>query len=324
MVLEPGGSDQPSIPDDPMPAMPAPAKPRAFPIEVFLSGLVTSAITLFLVYLVRRSTSLDPMGLFVYRLCPLGAILVGACAGSGYGVRSIRSGLKCGTPFQMTCIGLLAVTFFAAHYAEFVSRGSLIARDGHALGFWEYFDLSARGMTWAGRPSEPMGAEGYLYVSVGFAGFVIGGFLSSAAALGLPYCSHCRRYLKSVNVRSVEAGVASQRLLKGGAMADREHRAVLEGAVVWAQGLRTAIAQNDLARFLGSLGAGPSPMAGATMKPRLLQVRFVRCPSCYSGQIRVLVLTGGGMRPVVEKVYISEVPREWIVAAEHALSQAKL
>src|SRR5687767_7320502 len=87
---------------------------------VILCGLITSALTLAGVYwLNANTTDFAIMGWYANYVLPVGAVLVGLAAGSGYGIASWMTGVRISRQLMLTVVLLQTVMYFAAEYVEY-------------------------------------------------------------------------------------------------------------------------------------------------------------------------------------------------------------
>src|SRR5438105_15575156 len=67
---------------------------QPFPVPVLLCGLATTALTLLGVYALNRvAPDFNIMGWYANKILPMGSMLVGIAASSGYGIAAWPSGL---------------------------------------------------------------------------------------------------------------------------------------------------------------------------------------------------------------------------------------
>jgi len=112
------------------------------------AGLITTTLALLGVYLLNRHADANVMGWYANYVIPVGAILVGLAAASGYGLASWFAGVKITKMLLWTIVLVQIAAYFAAQYIEYTVLKP-VYRDGTPLGFWEYFDAATR--AFAGR-----------------------------------------------------------------------------------------------------------------------------------------------------------------------------
>lgn len=149
---------------------------------VLLSGIGTSLATLAL--LLALNAALPALALMNWHanyVVPLGAILVGLAAGSGYGIACWLKRARLGKRLMFGILLLQAVCFFGSHYVEYAMiRNVLLLAD--PLSFWQYFDWWARGFSFdtAIHAGPQLGAWGYAMRAVEFACFSLCGIVVMA------------------------------------------------------------------------------------------------------------------------------------------------
>ena len=135
---------------------------------VMISGGATTVLALVGVYALGRSGE-NVMGWYGNYVIPVGALLVGAVASSGYGVAAWRTGLKLERPMFWAIAAQLAASYFVAQYVEFRQGGAAAA----GVSFWAWFDAVTRAFAWRernGGSGEAFGVFGYAMRALELAG----------------------------------------------------------------------------------------------------------------------------------------------------------
>ena len=181
------------------------------PIIVLAAGVITTVLTLLLVYVCDRWADGNIMGWYANYVIPIGAIFVGIAAGAGYGLASWLTGVKIRTWLLSTVVALQIITYFCANYVQFKSRGPLMLPGStHVLSFPEYYHYEAVNFAWKqenGKPGAPLGNNGYFFRALEVLGFVLGGIVVPAAMMKVPYCELCQIYMKTRNLATIPASV---------------------------------------------------------------------------------------------------------------------
>ena len=163
-----------------------PQEEKSYSLVLFY-GLASTALALFGVYLLDRTTTdFHIMGWYANYVLPIGALIVGIVASSGYGLASWFSGIKITRGLLWLVLGLQFLAYFAAQYIEFKSLHLVHKTTGAPVGFFEYYDLVARSFAWQehnGRTGQPLGSG-----VTGFAAWRCSG-LPAAASLFPPSCA---------------------------------------------------------------------------------------------------------------------------------------
>jgi hypothetical protein len=305
---------------DPTPASPmelayAPLpKDRSRVLWVIVVGLITTAVTLAGVYALDLKGESHIMGFYADYVFPVGAILVGLAASSGYAFMAWKLGVKVRRGLLVTILGLLLAAYFAAEYVEFVAMGPLGVPTGtkivngkevqvyRSLGFWEYFHLKAVNWTWekensSDKESEPLGASGYFFVLLGIIGFAGSGLLIPFAVGKKPYCELCELYLTKRWLGTIPASVAHRKISKkdteGMAKLQAEHAAEGKQADDYIKNLSARITAGDVEGFLAVLPEKASSKAASKL-PRRVRMDMYYCSNCSSAYVVLMQLNGQG------------------------------
>ncbi len=269
---------------------------------VLLCGLGTTAFALFGVYaLDQAATDFHIMGWYANYILPVGAVLVGVVASSGYGLASWLSGVKITKGLLWTVLGLQLLAYFAAQYIEFKSLHLIHRATGAPVGFLEYYDFVARSFAWRhdhGQAGQPLGAWGYAFRVLEVAGFVGGGLILPALMRKVPYCQACQRYMSTREIAVIPGSVAARKVKKSDLAAVSAYEAEQEqafesGKQTW-ESLRQWALAARAAEFRAKLAELDPGQKAAGKLPRRLSLKVVRCKRCASGWIDVRVVSGQG------------------------------
>lgn len=268
---------------------------------VLISGLVTTALTLLGIYVLDANTDFHIMGLYANYILPVGAVLVGVAASSGYGLASWFSGVKITRSLLWLVLVLQLAAYFAAQYIEFNSRHLVHLRDGTPVGFVEYFDASARAFAWKqndGSPGKPLGMWGYAFRGLEILGFAAGGLIVPLVLRKKPYCQACQRYMRTRQLGLAPASVPVKKVKKSDAAGLAAYEAeqqqafdrgkqTVETLQQHAAGAKTA----DFQKLLAELSLGKKQTAKLSKR---FSLQMVHCNRCYAGQFVVKQLLGQG------------------------------
>ena len=268
---------------------------------VLISGLVTTVLALAGVYVLDAKTDFHIMGWYANYILPVGAILVGVVAASGYGLASWFSGIKITRSLLWMVLVFQLAAFFTAQYIEFKGRNLIHLRDGTPVGFIEYFDVTARLFAWKqddGSPGKPLGAWGYAFRGLEILGFAAGGLIVPLVLRKKPYCQACQRYMHARQLGLVPAGVPVKKVKKSDAAGLAAYEAeqqqafdrgkqTIETLQQHAAGAKTA----DFQKILAELEPGKKQAAKLSKR---FSLQLVHCKRCYAGQFVVKQLLGQG------------------------------
>jgi hypothetical protein len=268
---------------------------------VVAGGVLTSALALYGVHWLDVNTKdFHVMSWYANYVVPIGALLVGLAAGSGYGIVSFLSGVKISHRLLWIVVALLIAAYFGAQYVEFRSL-NLAYEDGRPVGFWEFLDVQARFFAWKqkdGMTGQPLGAWGYVFKLLEVAGFVLGGLILPFVMRSLPYCDNCLVYMRSKSVAWLPAGVKPRRIKKKDLQAQADLSREREEA--WQRG-QTALQElagfasagrsSELMRSIETHAVAPKE---AGKLERRIRLALVYCPSCRNGRLAAMLFAGQG------------------------------
>ncbi len=249
---------------------------------VLLGGLVTTLLALAGVWLVATRAEENVMGWYADYVLPVGALLVGGVASTGFGLASWLTGTRI-TGRLLVAVGLCLVAgYWAAQLLEFrlAFPDGASFDDGTPAGFLDWYDAVTRSFAWKDHDKlgAALGAWGYLLRAGELVGFAAGGLLAPIVLRGVPYCAACGVYMRQPLVAVVPAGVKPRRVGKKDAAGQASYQAEVAEA---------------------------APRAGRRAAHRLtarLQVRVVHCRRCAAGELRVALATGQGQQLKVTPV----------------------
>jgi hypothetical protein len=269
---------------------------------VLLCGLATTVLALLGIYVLdHTSDDFHIMGWYADYVIPCGALIVGVVASSGYGLGSWFSDVKITKNVLWTVVLLQVLAYFAAQYIEFKSLHLVYRLDHRPVGFFEYYDLTARSFAWKednGKIGAPLGAWGYGIRVLELLGFVGGSLIVPAVLRKAPYCQPCQRYMRTQQLALIPGSVPVRKIKKsdtaGLAAHQAEHDQAFErGRGTWAT-LRQLALGGKTTDFKNKLSELKTGGKAAAKLPRRLAFKLVRCNRCCSGVLHANVLTGQG------------------------------
>jgi hypothetical protein len=284
----------------------APAR-RPGRLLVLAAGVVTTVLALAGVWwLDDNTTDFHIMGWYANYVLPVGALIVGMAAGSGYGIASYLTGFRIRRGLLLAVLALQLCGYAGAQYLEFRSltrEGPIVDGDGEELTFARYYHLRAVNFSWVehGKQGEPLGTWGYFFLGLGVVGFALGGLLAPAALMKMPYCERCSLYMKSRALAWVPASVPNRRVSKkdtaGQAAYAEEQDRASDGAQKVLNRVSELAGRGDALAIKAVLADHPNRGSEARRIGRLparLRVRLVRCRQCSEGHIQPAMVSGQG------------------------------
>lgn len=169
---------------------------------VALCGLVTSILVALLVTVGQRLTGFDFFTLSVWVIVPVGAMLTGLAAASGYYFGSLYFHTRPNALLFLQMVVIAGLTFFLIYYLEYMT---LVLDDGRRvsdyISFSRYFTLAVTTAHYrigrgAGVDTGEVGEAGYWFAAIQFLGFLVGGVAIFMILLNHPVCEKCKKYLR--------------------------------------------------------------------------------------------------------------------------------
>ena len=296
-------------------------RPERSELPVLIAGSVTTGLAL-AGQLALQSTGTNVMGWYANYVLPVGALLVGLVASSGFGLASWLTGTKISGRLLGLTLLVLSCGYAGAMWFEY--RHALpggAAGDGTPISFLAWFDYMSRSFAFEGKngkAGEPLGMLGYGLRVLEVIGFVGGGALIPFGLKGLPYCEACNLYMRKKNLAVVAEDLAPklfgdkspERLEQRARLADESRNAIeaiLAASEKDAGALLEAVAQH-----------GPLARKGEADKA-LSRVWFelVRCRACNRGRLEVTRVRGQGKQTSRTKL----APRELQPGVVEGLAQ---
>jgi hypothetical protein len=295
---------------------------------VLIAGIVTTVLTLIGLYFIGANSDFNIMGWYLWFIVPAGAIFVGLLAASGYSVVSWLTGVKIKSWLLGAVLGIQLLAYCVAQYIEYADfvrvitpiqkelmampkeervagvntlplqsaglKAKLIS--GETPTFGDYFDESARSMTFKGRsssssPSQPVGVLGYGALLLQLVGFVGGSLIAPLGLAAHPFCERCQRYQRGKQITLIPAAVAPKLFKKTDevamAAAMKQGDETLDKLVTLAREGRASEFKEVVRTLEGSQKEAPG-------LPRRYLIQVMSCPGCREGELRATLQEGTG------------------------------
>jgi hypothetical protein len=181
---------------------------------IVAAGLCTSVITTVVIWLSLHYLHFSVYG-FSYWFIPVGAVLCGVAAGSGYYWASMKLHRKATALVLANLLSMAVSTYFVVQYLQYyaIAVNGQPARD--LVSFPAFLDLVIRnqklGLMMTGLDTGALGVFGYVLVLVQIGGFAYGGFYLFSKLRVRAYCDRCEALLEPSMVDSRYA-VATQEM----------------------------------------------------------------------------------------------------------------
>jgi hypothetical protein len=284
----------------------APLKSSKRNYIVIGAGIISSAVALLAVYLLQTSADENVMGWYADFVIPIGAILVGLVASSGYGLAAWKLGIKIRRGLLAAIIALQIGAYFTAQYTEFAMKGPLADETGHVLTFPEYFHLITVNTAWKdeqGKMGTPLGGLGYLLRLGELAGFVLGTLVTPLVLRARSYCELCEEYMQSKSLALLPASNVKAGHIFGKKAIQMTAEEALESGMTEVVELVS----------LGTAGDALALRRGQYKKlARRIDVKLVSCARCSSGWLEIQMCENHGRQVSVKKIGRSEVGQSFV------------
>jgi hypothetical protein len=276
---------------------PTPGRPGSPSAAVIVGGLLTTASTLAVV----RQLELDGvvvMGWYADYVLPVGALLVGICATSGYAIGSWVGGREISGALLGAVVALSVLAYAGDQHVDYRADLANQGVSTSELGFLAWYDLVTRSFQWEehGQVGDALGGWGYLLRLGEVVGFVGGGLLAPAALRARPYCEACQQYHRSRAVVTIPAGARPKGWTEDRGAWTATHDERRRRGLELANELVAAAQVGDAARVRGVVArAGVEP--GGDRPNRLherIVVRLYHCRGCASGFLNLTLVSGHG------------------------------
>ncbi len=283
--------------DAPQPIYPARSKTR---LPVLGLGLITTAVALFGVWAVSQATDdFNIMGFYYFYIFPVGALIVGMAAGSGYGLGSWWTGIRISRGLLLTVVLLQFLAYFAAQYIVYLY---LVDESGDEMGFLEFFDIVTRQFSFKEQHGDgygdPMGAWGYAFRLLEIGGFVLGGMVAPLLLRSRSYCEQCQVYMRSRQLVLLPAGAEVKKIKRkdtnGQAAYEAENEEAWETGMRQLEQLRQHGEAGRTAEFVKILDEYAPDRKTINKLTTRVPVHLDACPTCHQGLLRAVQLSGQG------------------------------
>jgi hypothetical protein len=282
---------------------------------VLLGGAVTIVLALAGVWLAANAYDENVMGWYADYVLPVGALLVGLVASSGFGIASYGSGTKISGYLLVAVAALLIGGYWLAQYMEFrlaFPDGAVLA-NGQPAGFLDYYDAVTRSFNWVehGKSGAPLGAFGYLLRVGEIVGFTGGGIIVPSLLRKVPYCETCRMYMRSRLVARIAAGIRGKKINakrrpQEAQEQDERAKKAFEGGQAGLKAIFAAAAKDGSALAQTISEFGPPKAKGVDKLSARIWVKLVYCRRCHQGELRANLVTGQGQK--IKQTPFSQTP----------------
>jgi DNA-directed RNA polymerase subunit M/transcription elongation factor TFIIS len=188
-------------------------------LAIAVMGFGSVALTGIILGFLEATTGFAIYSLMLWFIIPIGALLAGFGAASGYyfGAKMFHQKPAGGVAVNMILASIAA--YLLVHYVPYYFLEVDGTRIKDTISFWHYLDIDIRHTSLSYKRSISTGELGsiwgYLYAIVQLIGFAIGGLSVFGLLLDAPFCAKCSKYLtksKTQNRYTSEAETLPDRI----------------------------------------------------------------------------------------------------------------
>lgn len=315
---------------------------------VVLCGLVTTVLTLLLVYYLQTK-DIQPMGFYIFAIVPVGAILVGLCAGSGYALGSWWAGAKIGGGLLIFVMILQVGAYFSAQYVDYAQTrvefdrqtAELFERLEEATGeqldeqdrkeneeklreeaginsFGTYFDRTTRSFTFDG--GQELGGWGYGIRLLEIIGFALGSLIIPLILMAQPYCTKCQVYRKTRQLGLLPAGIQPRKVKKKDAEGQEalasDAEEAMQGGIQLVEETAEMAQGGQTTEFIDTMREIRDSKKEVSKLSSRIQVSLEFCPRCHDGNLLYAMVSGQGEETVTEPIASFGVSEDFVRATK--------
>jgi len=295
---------------------------------VIVPGVLVTVVVMTCTYMLSHlSAEIDPMTWYADLIIPIGPLLVGVAAGSGYVFFSWLSGVKVSRQMLWLIAVLQLLAYVTGQYLEYV-HVSPRYDNGATVPFFPYFDYVTQSFTFldshGGASTGPLGAWGYGIRVLEMLGFIGGGVAPLRLLSMRRFCEHCQMYMRVRQVGMIAAGakppVAGRFSSKKAEFAEKD-AAVSAEATSKLDTIQLAAKSGDTATILNLVSRSRKDRLVISRLSRRLYVRLVACPGCDRGGLTAVLSTGKAHSAKMIKLPDIPLSQQGVRSLRQALAQ---
>ena len=179
-------------------------------LVVTLFGIATAVATAFLNVTIINAAEFDVFSLFLFFIVPVGAIIVGMLATSGFYIGASILHKRADLMMFLLMMIVAAITMFLMYYIQYAMIEFEGIKLSSVMTFKEYMELNLTEMSYSigrrgrsGVDTGAVGSFGYIIAGVQFLGILAGAFFVYAMLGGKAGCEICGNYFKSKTKRTI-------------------------------------------------------------------------------------------------------------------------
>lgn len=286
---------------------------------VLLTGIGTSLATLAVLYVLNMVSPkyANVMGWYAYFIIPVGALMVGLAAGSGYGIASRLTGAKIGKTLLAQIVVLQVACYFIAQYVEFRMLIAQVPANFN-VSFWEFFDATTRAFSFAhrGQQGPEFGIWGYAIRVLEIGGFAVGGLIVPALLFAAPYCDRCQVYMAKKDLGLLPSGITERKVARHDEQDQKAYSAELQAGLEAGQkcldDLRATVEVKSPRRFIDLIHSHKERKKEIERQTSRMMVTLERCKQCDVGRVIVKMFVGHDPNQTPAELWRSDLDSEFV------------
>ena len=257
---------------------------------VYLCGLGTSVLALWIVQFLNESEQFNIMGWYVSAVIPAGALAMGVASGVGYAVASRILQVKLSKAFLWGMIITAVVDYFAAQYLTYSHLIEQLHISPERYSFIDYIREISESMSFQDKYSSgqgsPLGVWGYLFKFLEISGYALGAMVPSLAVFGMPYCKSCQQYLKAHRTGHIHSPTLWSTTKK---LKKKERLIALQEAIQTLSNRATDITDSIATAPLTDTELAIAELDQAIQKDAVARITFTlkKCPQCDAHHLKL-------------------------------------
>ncbi len=182
-------------------------------------GLITTVIVVIADIIILRLTRFSLIGTTLYLVVPVGAIVGGGLAASGYYIGARYTHSRANPSLLALMVIIAGLAYFLIYWIDYTYQDRRV-RD--ILTFWEFIQARLTNTQVFIRylHTGGIGVFGYMFGLFRFVGFLFGGFVVYLILAGEKMCPSCNIYLSSLLTRAKEFADADSAVSYVNALSD--------------------------------------------------------------------------------------------------------
>jgi hypothetical protein len=259
---------------------------------VYLCGLGTSVLALWLVHYLNDTRQFNIMGWYANAVIPVGALMVGVASGLGYAIASRYLQVKLSKAFVWGMITTALLDYVGAQYFTYTNLIEQAQVSLESFSFLAYIREISENMSFSSSRSGGSGTElgmfGYFFKALEMGGYALGAMLPSLMVFGMPYCKSCQQYLKPYRLGHLHSETQWTEIKK---LPKKERLSALESSIQAVSDQAHEITQSIAEAPLNDTEVAVSNLDQSIKKDAASRITFTlkKCPQCEAHHLSLIL-----------------------------------